>query len=165
MGTYVNSADFTGKYSITKNDFEAGKLDLYINDLEVISLQELFGVELYDLCVIGIAASNAIYTKLRDPFTVQLEDGTLLKSRGIKNVLLGIIYFEYKTDGFTQSTITANTKSKNENAETANLFTANIQSRYNESIKSYHAIQCYILDNLDVYPTFKGIVKEPLLMF
>jgi hypothetical protein len=165
MGVYVNSADFTGKYSITKNDFDAGKLDLYIDDFEIISLQELFGVELYDLWVIGIAASDPIYTKLRDAFTEQLDCGIILNSRGIKNILLGLVYFQYKTDGYTQPTITANVKSKNENAENANLFTANIQSRYNESIETYKAIQGYICDNLDVYPTFKGIEKSPLIMF
>ena len=165
MGVYVNSADFVQKFKITKNEFDQGKLDYYISRYEVISLQELFGVELYNLWVTGIGASTAIYTKLRDPFTEQLDCGIILNSRGIKDVLLGLIYFQYKTDGYTQTTITANVKSKNENAENASLFTANIQSRYNESIETYKAIQGYILENLDVYPTFKGIDKSPLLMF
>lgn len=165
MGTYVNTSDFVNKFSITKNDFDAGKLDYYINRYEEITLQELFGVELYNLWVAGIAATDPIYEKLRDAFTEQLDCGLILNSRGIQDILLGVIYFHYKTDGYTQSTITSNVKSKNENAELSSFFTANVQSRYNEAVETYHSIQEYVCDNLDTYPTFKGVEKQILLMF
>ena len=165
MGTYVNTTDFVNKFSITTNDFDAGKLDYYIDRYETITLQELFGVELYDLWVAGIAGTDPSYETLRDAFTVQLDCGLILNSRGIEDLLLGVIYYQYKTEAFTESTITSNVKSNNETAENVGLFTANIQWRYNESIGTYAAIQEYICDNLDTYPTFKGIEKPILLMF
>lgn len=165
MGTYVNSTDFVSKFSITKNDFDSGKLDYYIDRYEIITLKELFGVELFDLWAAGIIATDPIYETLRDAFTVQLDCGIILESRGIQDILLGVIYFHYKTDAYTQNTITGSVKSNNENAENVGLFTANIQSRYNEAVCTYNAIQDYIYDNLDVYPTFQGIEKRKLLMF
>lgn len=165
MGIYVNSTDFVSKFSITKNDFDSGKLDYYIDRYEIITLKELFGVELFDLWEAGIAGTDPIYETLRDAFTVQLDCGLILNSRGIEDLLLGVIYYQYKIDAYTQSTITSNVKSNNENAENVGLFTANIQSRYNESIGTYAAIQEYICDNLDIYPTFKGVHKPILLMF
>lgn len=165
MGPYVYDSDFVQKFSLTKNDFDATRLTYYIDRYESITLQQLFGVELCDLWVTGVAGTDPIYEALRDPFTVQLDNGVILNSRGIQDLLLGAIYYQYVTDSFTQKTITNPVKSNNENAENANLYTANVQSRYNEAIDTYQSIQGYILDNLDVYPTFKGLQKPVLLMF
>ena len=162
---YVTEADFINKFSITKGDFNTDKINEYISRYETITLQRLLGVELFDLWEAGLVATDPIYEFLRDPFTVQLDNGMILNSRGTKDVILGVVYFHLAVDGYTMQTINGSVESKGENSDKANLLTANVQSRYNEAVDSYDAIQLYVCDNLDVYPTFKGVHMEILSTF
>ena len=163
--SYVTEADFINKFSLSKNDFDAGKLQVYIDRYETITLVELFGKELFDLWVTGIGASDPIYETLRDPFTVQLDNGLILDSRGVNDVLLGVIYYHYRVDMATQITITGSVKPDSETSSNVNLLQANLQSRYNEAISTYCAIQGYICENDTVYPTFLGVQKPILSIF
>ncbi len=163
MAVTVN--DFIDKYKLTLTDFNTSELASYIVRYETISLQELFGIELYDLWVIGIGAADPIYEFLRDPFTVQLESGEILNSRGVDDVILGIVYFYWSRDIETQRSSIGSVKKKGENSEAASQWKANLQSRWDESIVSYQAIQGYICDNMDVYPTFMGLPKTVLPIF
>lgn len=162
---YITVDDFVNKFELTIGDFNTDEIQAYIDRYETITLQELFGVELFDLWEAGLVATDPIYEFLRDPFTVQLDSGIILNSRGIKDIVLGVVYFYYKTDDYTQETINGSVKAKSENSDTVNLLKANVQSRYNEAIFSYHAIQAYIIKNKDVYPTYKGVQKSILSTF
>lgn len=161
----VTVGDFINKYKLTLTDFNSTELESYIERYETISLQELFGVELYDLWVIGIGSSDPIYEFLRDPFTVQLDNGEILNSRGVDDVVLGIVYFYWSRDIETQRSSNGSVQKKGENSENVSQWKANLQSRWDESIASYQAIQGYICDNMDVYPTFKGESKQILPIF
>jgi len=154
--------DFVNKFELTKNDFNASSLTSYIDRYETITLIELFGKELYDLWVIGIAALDPIYEFLRDPFTVQLECGEILNSRGLNDVLLGVVYFYWSRDISTQRSSNGSVEKKGENSENVSQLRANLQSRWNEAISTYKAIQHYILENNDVYPAFLGLQKTIL---
>jgi hypothetical protein len=162
---YITEQDFINKFELTKSTQADALIDAYISRYETITLQRLFGVELFDLWEAGLTAADPIYEFLRDPFTVQLDCGLILNSRGIKDVILGIVYYYYVVDRNTQQTINGKNKSKSENADSVTQLQANLQSRYNEAIGSYKAIQEYICDNLDVYPTFKGENKSILSIF
>ena len=162
---YITVDDFVNKFVLTVGDFNTDKIQAYIDRYETITLQELFGVELFDLWEAGLVATDPIYEFLRDPFTVQLDCGTILNSRGIKDVVLGIVYFHFVTDNYTQQTVNGSVKTKGENSDNVNLLKANVQSRYNEAVNSYGSIQEYICDNLDEYPTFKGLNKSILSVF
>lgn len=161
----VTTASFIDKYKLTLTDFNETELTAYINRYSEITLIELFGKDLYDLYVTGIAGADPIYEFLRDPFTVQLDCGTILNSRGVDDILLGVIYFYWSRDIETQRSSNGSVQSKGENSEVVSQWKANLQSRWNESIGSYCAVQDYILDNLDVYPTFLGYTKDVLPMF
>ena len=161
----ITSASFANKFKLTLTDFNSTEIDDYILRYEVDNLVELFGLELYDLYVIGIGASDPIYTKLRDTFREQLSDGTLLISKGVDDISSGVVYFYWSRDNMTQQTSNGPVSQKGENSENATLFVANVQSRWNEAIKSYDAIQRYICDNLTLYPTFKGFKKSVLNIY
>ncbi len=161
----ITAISFANKFKLTLTDFNTTEIDDYILRYEVDNLVELMGKELYDLYVIGIAGSDPIYEQLRDAFTEQLSDGTLLISKGVDDISLGVVYFYWSRDNMTQQTSNGPVSQKGENSENATLYVANIQSRWNEAVKSYDAIQRYICDNLTVYPTFKGFRKEVLNIF
>lgn len=161
----VTTTDFINKFELTLTDFNTAKLTAYIDRYETITLIELLGKELYDLYVTGIAGADPIYETLRDPFTVQLSSGLILNSRGIVDMLTGIIYFYYSRDINTQVTENGNVISKGENSDKASAFKSNVQSRWMESIGTYKAIQYYVLDNSSLYPTFEGYESQNLDIF
>ena len=154
--------DFVNKFELTLTDFNTSELTEYIERYETITLIELFGKELYDLWVIGIAATDPIYEFLRDPFIVQLESGKILNSRGVNDTLLGVVYFYWSRDIMTQRSSNGSVQKKSENSENVSQFKANIQSRWDEAIRTYQAIQDYIIENDDVYPTYLGVCKTTL---
>lgn len=162
---YVTVNDFVNKFELTLTDFNTAQLQSYIDRYETISLIELFGKELYDLWVAGIGGADPIYTKLQDPFTVQLSCGEILNSRGVNDMLLGIIYFYWSRDIITQQSSNGVVEKAGENSTIPSLFRANLQSRYNEAIETYCAIQGYICENSTDYPTFKGLSKSILVTF
>ena len=162
---YITEQDFINKFELTLGDFNTDKFTAYIDRYETITLQNLFGVELFDLWEAGLTATDPIYETLRDPFTEQLECGEILNSRGIKDILLGVVYYFYTADNYTQKTINGSVKPNGENSDNVRLIKANLQSRYNEAMESYRAIQRYICDNKDVYPTYNGVEKSILSIF
>jgi hypothetical protein len=161
----VTYASFINKYETTQNEFDQAKLTSYITRYETITLIELLGKELYDLYVTGVAGGDPIYEQLRDAFTVQLDSGTILDSRGVDDIILGVVYFYYHRDNYTQQSINGGVKNTGENSENVSVFVSNIQARWDEAIGSYQAIQEYILENDSVYPTFLGLKKETLQLF
>lgn len=161
----VTTANFINKYELTLTDFNPAILTAYIARYETITLIELFGKELYDLYIAGIAGGDSIYETLRDAFTVQLSSGLILDSKGVDDMLTGIIYFYYSRDINTQPTSNGNVSSKGENSEKVSEFKANVQSRWDEAITTYSAIQYYILENSSVYPTFEGYEPQNIKMF
>lgn len=161
----VTATSFINKYETTQNEFDTAKLTNYISRYETITLIELFGKELYDLYVAGLVATDPIYEFLRDAFTVQLEDGIILDSRGVDDIILGVVYFYYHRDNYTQQSINGGIKNTGENSENVSVFVSNIQSRWDETIVSYQAIQGYICENIDVYPTYLGLNKQILQLF
>lgn len=155
----IAPADFVDKFELTLDDFNTAKIQSYIDRYETITLVELFGKELYDLWVTGIGASDPIYEFLRDPFIEQLECGKILNSKGVNDMLLGVVYFYYSRDNKTQQSANGKVEKKGENSENVSLYRANLQSRWNEAIYTYQDIQAYILDNDDIYSEFLGVRK------
>lgn len=159
----IDSNNFTGKYEVHISTFTATKIQEYIDRYETIILIELFGKELYDLYVAGLVAVDPIYETLRDAFIEQLPNGCILESRGVVDMLTGMIYFYYVRDQYTQMTTLGAVKSKGENSENTTFVMSGLNARWNEALDTYEAIQYYIEENLDVYPTYLGVKKHPVL--
>jgi hypothetical protein len=71
-------------------------------------------------------------------------------------MLKGFIYFEYSKDQMMQQTTFGGVQQKSENSTVLNTLQTLIYNRYNEAIKSYRAIQDYILLNTQL-PTGQAV--------
>lgn len=160
MGIIIDTADFeTGKFKIAQGIHT--DLDAYITRYESSYLADLLGVELKGLFVADLSAQipvSAIYLSIFNAF--QDDDGnSIKKSTGIKDMLLGFIWFEYNRDIFLKNTISGIAKTKIDSSELVGYPETYIYSYYNESVLTYNAIQWYIENNISSYPTYNGQLK------
>ena len=161
MGLFVTINDFTGKFAISTGMYANTNIQSYIDRYEDIYLTELLGVKLYNLFIADLVSNvpvTAKYTKIFNAFKEEL-DIRLIISKGMKDMLVGFIYFEYMKDSVTQTTPIGVVKQSTENSTPISAHTP-IYLRYNESVKNYRAIQDYIMQNLSTYPLFRGYTKQ-----
>lgn len=161
MARFVNIGDFENKFELSTGMYSNSKLQNYIDRYEDIYLVEMLGVELYNQFIADLNLQNYPnsnkFIKLFNPFNEQISF-TLMISKGMKDMLVGFIYFEYLKDLVTQTTSVGVTKPQEQNSKVITSHTT-IYGRYNESIKTYNAIQEYILFNMTDYADFKGVQK------
>lgn len=154
--------DFVGKYELSINEENEPKIQFYIDRLENLLLNELFGVDLFTL---WDGSLNPIYTTLTAPFMFQDDCGKVWESKGVIDMLTGFIYWEYSKDAYTQQTIDGAQKNNGENSLNSSFVMANLQGRFADALNSYEAIQAYIKKGSDVYPEFKGVKKHVVIPF
>jgi hypothetical protein len=159
MAIEITSENFTGKFSVTLNGFATADFDIYIERYKTVYLVEMLGVELYDLFIQGLIDEDELSEKLYNSFYEQV-DCNLLYSNGVIDMLVGFIYYHWLIDQKVTQSIAGGVKTKGENSTLPKNDYGYIFDRYNESIKTYKAIQQYCIDNSAVYPTFKGIGKS-----
>lgn len=143
MGVLITSANFVGKFAIPQDSFSG--LDAFINASEESYLVDLLGASLYadfkgNLSNKIPQATN--YITIYNPFFKDY-GVTILKSKGMVNMLVGFIYFDYMQNirykatsqgiGVTQADTT-------QNSTYGNLYVI-----LNEALETYQAIQDYIL--------------------
>ena len=80
-------------------------------------------------------------------------------SNGIKEMLLGFIYFEFVKTQSVHNTTTGNVIAQNEVSVQADWNSTEVYNNYNEAINSYRAIQIYINENSSIYPEYNGKMK------
>jgi hypothetical protein len=157
MSIVLNS-DFVGKYELTLSDFTEPLIDTYITKYEKHYLVKMLGKTLYDLFIANLVngvPTSAIYLTIFNPLYVDSYINSESESNGIKEMLLGFIYYHYTLDAQQMQTSTGVTSPKGENSEGVNLNSITI-SRFNENVQSYKTIQSYIQQNSSDYPTFNG---------
>lgn len=161
MARFVISSDFIQKFELSTGMYSNPKIDEYIDRYEDQYLIQLLGVELYNLFIADLDSNNIPqsdrFKKIFDPFNEQI-GFSLMMSRGIKDMLIGFIYFEYLKDLITKTTNVGVTKPQEQNSKIITAHTT-IYGRYNESIRTYNAIQEYILLSMNDYNEFKGVQK------
>lgn len=157
MGIVINS-EFVGKYALNLNQYNIDKIDLYIEKYEKYYLSHMLGAELYALFIADLDVNNEpqtpIYENIFNSF-IRDYNSTVSISNGIKEMLLGFIYYEILSDLIVNQTSIGGTKPKNENSTVMGKNTS-ITTRFNEAVDTCKAIQCYILDNIVDYTTFNG---------
>jgi len=169
----LQTSDFVGAVSLSQNEFDAVKLQLYIDRFEVRYLTDLLGCDMYDDFVADLiptpavptsAPTDAKFTAIFNPFCIdeQPDTGCQHVSEGIKEMLKFFIYFEWARDNQYTMAITGATKNTFSNAEIATIIETRATENYNLAIKTYQAIQWYIDDenpnNYD-YSNYNGIRK------
>jgi hypothetical protein len=157
MGIVINS-EFVGKYALNLNQYNIDKIDSYIEKYEKHYLSNMLGAELYALFIADLDVNNVpqttIYENIFNSF-IRDYNSTVSTSNGIKEMLLGFIFYHITSDMVVNQTSIGGTKAKNENSTVMGK-NASITTRFNEAVDTYKAIQCYILDNSVDYPTFNG---------
>ena len=166
---------------LTINDFSNGRYKIPVNPTQEIDLTDkityvegyylprLLGVELYNLFIADLAApvagepTDPRFVKIFNPFYYQ-ESGDceiLVQSKGIKEMLKGMVYYLYTRDEVSRITTVGIKKTDSENSQNVSAIKHDITSRWNQSIETYKAIQYYICNADDFeYDEFQG-VNEP----
>lgn len=166
MGLYVNVSDFTGKFEVHQGMYANNDLNDYIQRYELDYLKQLFGIAMYNEYYANAIAnppSNiptlAKFNYLYHPFDYQNTDDfwLLCQSKGLKDMLIGFIWFEFNKDQISTATALGQQKQKNELSE---MVLTTIYGKYNESVKTYRAIQTYIVQNSGTYSNFRGQIKQ-----
>lgn len=159
MGILINTSDFVGKYAIAQSSFS--KLGQFITDYETSYLYDLLGKTLADLFITSVVNNEpvgteylAIYNVIELDLTCKVE-----RNEGMKNMLLGFIYYEFMRKDPIKSTITGNVVNANENS-IPTFDSWGMTNRYNSSVNDYQIIQYYINQNLTDYPNYLGSHKD-----
>jgi hypothetical protein len=162
MARFVTSSEFNNKFELSVGMYSDDKIQAYIDRYEESYLVQLLGVELYNLFIADLDVSNvpqaSRFVKIFNPFNEQVAF-SLMMSKGIKDMLMGFIYFEYLKDLITQTTSVGVVKPEEQNSKVITAHTT-IYGKYNESIKTFNAIQDYIFFNMNTYTEFRGIGKQ-----
>lgn len=160
----VSVSDFgSGKYELHRGLFDNVKIQNYIDKYEKRYLLELLGVELYnefhsDLIAGGGYPTEARFQEIYEPLNFDYSFEIYL-SEGIKEMLIGFIYFEFVKDLINQMTVNGNVLPVGENSEPARTLYTTMYDRYNMSVKSYDTIQKHIWLNRSEYDHFNGNPK------
>jgi hypothetical protein len=150
---FLAPSDFTGKYELHTGMYDNAKLQMYIDKYEQRYLRELLGIELYtefisDLAI-GVPKSPNFLT-IFNPLFEDVNQLSMIESDGIIEMLKGFIYFEYSKDQMMQQTTFGGVQQKSENSKVLTSLQSMIYARYNEAIRTYKAIQDYILLNTQI---------------
>ena len=166
MSIYLQISDFKAQTNIAKDKFTKNDLQDYIDKFEVRYLQDLLGAELYeafalDFAIIGTIPTDVKFLEIWNAFA---KDGYcgLVRSEGLKEMLVSFIHFEYVRDQPIMNNIAGNQANVQANSTTPSNISTNIVSNYNEGLQTYWSIQWLISRNFDSYEwdLFKGIDKD-----
>lgn len=157
-------SDYVGKYKLSTGIYDQSKLQDYIDRYEPRYLKSLLGVTLYNEFIsdlnLGLPQSPnfvAIYNPFSYDYGVNFYTwnlnyvhSSIIDSEGLKEMLKGFIYFEYSKDLVNEMTPYGNVKPMSENSVVTNTGFSMIYTRYNEALRTYNAIQDYIVQNKSV---------------
>jgi hypothetical protein len=164
MGIFISKTDFVGRYAIAQNSFT--DLDLFITMYEEGYLVDMLGATLYglfhtDCSGVPLAPGTPIYQSLFNPFNADDKNTKkIIKSRGIKEMLLGFIYFEYVKGQRVKNTVSGPVVNTGELSREAGYNEADTYSRFNDSVTTYEAISWFINKNIGDYPDYNGSLKK-----
>lgn len=162
---FTTTTDYTGFYQISGNSFSSDELEIYIDSIEPDVLRDLLGCDLYDLFIADLVGGVPQTQRFIDIYNSFCYDdgntnGTQYKSKGIKEMLKGFVYYSYVSDSDFANIISGNIKNTFSNSERATGVEFGLRDRYNTSLLTYEAIQWFICDNSATYPEFNGMTKE-----
>ena len=176
-------SDFTlGKYKIPQaKGVCEGQLQSYIDRYEKRVLIDLLGCDLANLFIADLVEGipqTEIYLNIFNEICVDLQNGFFqsyywttglcycqpkrIISRGIKEMLKGMVFFQYMRDFPNQRDITGINRIDTENSTHAMFSQWGISDFYNESIEDYNNIQYYIYENKTDYASFNGVPKKKI---
>jgi hypothetical protein len=181
MAILIKTTDFVGVYKLAQTPYTTATLQAFIDANEKSIIRNLLGLELGDLFIASVTAYapvGARYLALFNALALQVDDQAssstwgnyftfsynhIYESRGMKEIILGIIYCLYVSDqqhyqgqsGFVSANADAAVVTSFENAARQG------ETRHNGVIGDWEAVQYYISQNSTTYPEFKGLELQP----
>lgn len=157
----ITYTDFgKGKYELHSGMYQQTTINEYIDKYERQYLVKLLGADLFNLFVADLVngvPQTTKYLKIYNPFEYDDALCWITISEGMVNMIKGFIYFQYLKDQTNQVAVSGNVRPLGENSENVSTLNTMIYTRYNESVKTYKAIQRYICDNSSDYLDYNGI--------
>jgi hypothetical protein len=148
---FLIPSDFVGKFQLHRGMYDIAKIETYIERYEKKYLVQLLGVELYNELISDLGIGNVPESPnlafIFNPFIEQLMLNDIAQSEGILDMLKGFIYFEYAKDLYNQMTPFGQVMPTSENSQNVSTLNNLMYTRYNESVKTFRAIQAYVLYN------------------
>lgn len=158
MGLLITNAAFTGKFSVAHDTTSNTKIDAYIARYEEDYLRKLLGVTLFNLFKTNYQAGpppTGVYLTIFNAFA-QDHSGCVIESKGMADMITGFLWWEYVKDLKRRINLSGISADKSENSREMTFDEADISSIYNESKKTWDAIQWYITQNKTDYPDYNG---------
>lgn len=163
----LSTSDFEdGRYRIALNPEQDADLQIQIDFVENYYLKRLFGIELYDLFVLDLAApvvgepTDPRFVKIFNSFDFQDTDEFIYTSEGIKQMLKGFTYFFYLRDLNDKVGTASTLKTKSANSKNTSAWFVTV-SRYNQAIESYRVMQLFMNDfDSANYPEYRGTWED-----
>jgi hypothetical protein len=158
----VQPSDFVGKWAITQK-YNSRDLEQYIETYEEQFIYELLGVDLGNDLLTNLGNLSPELQKVFDPLAENIQTNCvriLVKSDGIKEMLLNLITATYYHEQLGTATSEGKVKFKPEGGSLVSDNYNSVYSIYNRGIKTHRAIQTFIKANDIDYPTFEGIDKK-----
>lgn len=168
MSNFVQTEDFeTGELKLPVSNLTEETLQEYIDRIEIESLTDLLGCDLYALFIADWLAVTALsfsedrFKAIYNPICIDQECGQL-RSEGIKQMLMHFIYFKYVRDIQTDVRVSGIKQTYSENSKPATGNQAGLFLKKNKGVEIYKAIQEYIYLNPDSYDyeDYNGINKD-----
>ncbi len=155
----ITPAEFNNKYELSTGMYSTNKIQSYIDKYQERYLVNLFGASLYSEFESDLDANvprSPNFLKVFNPFNEDVSGldlsgyfysyrlNQILESDGIKEMLLGFVYWEYARDLLNQQTPYGGVKQMAENSIVVDTPHSLMWERYNLAIKTYRAIQEWI---------------------
>lgn len=159
MGLIIVKADFIGNYDLVKSAND--KIDSFIAKYEKNLLNDLLGSELFELFEADVTSYEPVtdrFLTIFNPIKTK-QNGVEIQSDGIKEMLLGLIYFEYERKNRYKTSNSGPVKNITDSAN-SDIDLSHLYNFYNDAIHTYKSIQYYISVNRTIYPEFNGLNKE-----
>jgi len=168
MGVLIVRGDFVGDVKVATNQLTESDVDSYIAQHEEYYLRELLGIELYKLFKADLNANKIpntqIYKDIYDPIVSDDIGGIKYNSIGMKKMITNIVWFFITRDSKVKYTQGGRQINKIETSEEVSYDKADLNRRWNEAVIASRAIQAYIKEKIDIYPTFKGSCEKFQIM-
>lgn len=144
MSNVIQISDFVGNYYIANNSRANDTLQLIIDSQENEYLTNLMGIDLRDLFIadlVGGVPTDLDYLSFYNPYE-ELFCDKMYRSKGLKETLLGLVFYDYISRDNYQHSLTGVIVNANENSTVldANEVVRFAESRRNGIVESYNMI-------------------------
>lgn len=159
MSLFVKISDFED--IIPKDKYTQVGIQKYMDSLEEQYLIRLLGAELFDLFkadfqITGTTPTDQRFIDIWQPFHLDNND-CLFISKGIKEMLVHFISFEFLRDEIVKKNIGGLTKNEQANSQIASVYSSNLLTLHNEAVKTHETIRWFICHNSTYYKEYNGI--------